>query len=98
MLKKRIIPTLLLKNNRLVKGKNFSNYRDVGDPVSTIKIYNSQDVDELIFVNINENRFLSSDLKKILSIASENCFAALTAGGGINKINQIEELLLSYFL
>ena len=95
MLKKRIIPTLLLKNNRLVKGKKFSNYRDVGDPVSAIKIYNSQDVDELIFVNINANRFQSSDLKEILSIASENCFAALTVGGGINTIEQIEQLLLS---
>ena len=57
MLKRRIIPTLLLKNKRLVKGKNFMNYRDTGDPISAIKIYNSQDVDELIFVNINEVSF-----------------------------------------
>ena len=95
MLKKRIIPTLLLKNQRLVKGKNFKDYKDTGDPISAIKIYNSQDVDELIFVNINNNRFSSSDLNKILNVASKNCFAALTAGGGINKISQINELLLS---
>lgn len=95
MLKRRIIPTLLLKNKRLVKGKNFMNYRDTGDPISAIKIYNSQDVDELIFVNINENRFESSYLEYILKLASKNCFAALTAGGGINKISQIEGLLNS---
>jgi cyclase len=95
MLKKRIIPTLLLKNKRLVKGKKFSNYIDTGDPVSAIKIYNSQDVDELIFININDNRFESSDLNNILSIASKNCFIPLTAGGGIRTIKQIEKLLLS---
>ena len=95
MLKKRIIPTLLLKNQRLVKGRKFSNYRDTGDPVSAIKIYNSKDVDELIFVNIDENRFESTYLEEVLSLASENCFAALTAGGGINKISQIEKLLNS---
>ena len=95
MLKKRIIPTLLLKNQRLVKGRKFSNYRDTGDPVSAIKIYNSQDVDELIFVNIDENRFESTYLEEVLSLASENCFFALTAGGGINKISQIEKLLNS---
>jgi cyclase len=95
MLKKRIIPTLLLKNERLVKGKQFSNYIDTGDPISAIKIYNNQDVDELIFININSNRTESDDLKNILFIASQNCFAPLTAGGGIHKIKQIEELLLS---
>ena len=48
MLKKRIIPILLLQNGRMVKGINFNNYRDTGDPVSCIKIYNSQYPDELV--------------------------------------------------
>ena len=45
MLKKRLIPTLLLRNNRMVKGVNFDNYRDTGDPVTASKVYNSQYVD-----------------------------------------------------
>ena len=58
MLKKRVIPTLLLKNKRMVKGKKFSNYRDVGDPISAVKIYNNQHADELMFIDINEEVFL----------------------------------------
>jgi len=92
MLKKRIIPTLLLKNNRMVKGKEFKNYRDVGDPISAVRIYNSQHADEIIFIDINENKdfnYLRNTLEKV----SENCFIPLCAGGGINSLNQIKELL-----
>ena len=53
MLKKRIIPIQLLINNRLVKTIEFGKYRDVGNPVSSSKIYNDSDADELIFLNIN---------------------------------------------
>lgn len=49
MLKKRIIPVLLLKNGRMVKGKQFSSYRDTGDPISQAKIYNAHNTDELVF-------------------------------------------------
>ena len=73
MLKKRVIPTLLLKNKRMVKGKKFSNYRDVGDPISAVKIYNNQHADELMFIDINEEKdfkFLLSTLEKV----SKNCF------------------------
>lgn len=62
MLKQRIIPTLLLKNGRMVKGVQFENYRDTGDPVSASRIYNAQYVDELAFIDIdatNESRFCS---------------------------------------
>ena len=53
MLKKRIIPIQLLSNNRLVKTRQFSEPRDVGDPVMSSKVYSSQDADELILLNIN---------------------------------------------
>ena len=56
MLKKRIIPVQLLNHGRLVKSVNFDNFRDVGDPVSSTKIYNSQYADELIFLNIDRER------------------------------------------
>lgn len=95
MLKKRIIPTLLLRDNRMVKGKNFNSYIDVGDPTSCIKIYNAQYADELIFIDINKDRFVSDELFKILKTASKNCFIPLTAGGGINSIKKISKLLLS---
>ncbi len=56
MLKVRIIPTLLLKNNRMVKGKQFANYRDTGDPIYASRIYNAQHVDELIFLDKETSR------------------------------------------
>ena len=52
MLKKRIIPVLLLKNGRMVKGKKFSNFKDTGDPNTAVKIYSSQDADELILSSL----------------------------------------------
>ena len=91
MLKKRVIPTLLLKNKRMVKGKNFSNYRDVG-AISAVKIYNNQHADELMFIDINEEKdfkFLLSTLEKV----SKNCFIPLCAGGGISSIDQVKDLL-----
>lgn len=94
MLKKRVIPTLLLKNNRMVKGVKYKNYRDVGNPISAVKIYNNQFADELMFIDINENKninFLVDTLKNV----SENCFIPLCAGGGIKKIDDIEKLLKS---
>ena len=92
MLKKRVIPTLLFKNKRMVKGKNFENYRDVGDPISAVRIYNNQHADELMFVDINETKdfdFLLDTLEKV----SKNCFIPICAGGGINSLDQIQKLL-----
>ena len=53
MVKKRIIPVQLLMNNRLVKTVRFDTYRDVGDPVASSRVYNAQDADELVFLNID---------------------------------------------
>ena len=56
MLKNRIIPILLLKNGRCVKGKQFANFRDTGAPVSAAKVYDAQRVDELVFFDIMASR------------------------------------------
>ena len=61
-----------MKNQRLVKGKNFENYRDVGDPMSVIKIYSNQYSDELILINIGDNEEDFKFLLKTLEKSSEN--------------------------
>ena len=93
MLKVRIIPILLLKDGRMVKGKQFTDYRDTGDPVFASRIYNVQFVDELIFLDItatNEGRETYFD---IIEQVSKECFMPLTIGGGISNVSQIRKLL-----
>ena len=95
MLKKRIIPTLLLRKGRMVKGVNFDSYRDTGDPVFASRVYNSQYVDELVFLDIdatNEGRETNAE---IIERVSKECFMPLTIGGGINSIQTIRKLLHS---
>lgn len=95
MLRIRLIPVILLRNGRLVKPRRFGLgvERDVGFPSATAKVYNSQDADELIFLDIsasNEGRkFLLETLNKV----AQNCFVPLTAGGGIKTIEDVQELL-----
>ena len=76
MLKKRIIPVLLLKNNRMVKGKNLKIIKILVIQHLVLRVYNAQYVDELIFININNNRYKSKELFSILSIASKKLFCA----------------------
>jgi len=83
MLKKRVIPLLLLKSGRMVKGKQFSNFRETGLPGSCIRIYSSQDADELCFINIGSNQDDFEEMTRILKNSSKECFMPLTAGGGI---------------
>lgn len=96
MLKTRIIPVLLLKHYRMVKGKQFNNYRDTGDPVSAAKIYNFQDADELVFIDIEASNCLIKDRKQLYNLiekVSEECFMPLTIGGGVDSIEDIRSLL-----
>jgi cyclase len=95
MLKKRIIPTLLLNGERMVKGKNFKNYRDTGDPVYAAKIYNSQSVDELIFIDIEATLKNRKPNSNIITKVSEVCFMPLTVGGGVKSLEDISLLLNS---
>lgn len=93
MLKKRIIPLLLLLNDRLVKTVNFDSFKDVGDPVSNAKIFNDSDADELILLNINRVNRSSRSLIPILKKISKECFIPISVGGGINSFNEASEII-----
>ena len=95
MLKNRIIPCLDVKNGRVVKGINFVDLVDAGDPVEQAKIYDEQGADELCFLDItasNENRNIMLDTVKK---TAEKCFIPLTVGGGVRTIEDIRNLLLA---
>ena len=95
MLKKRIIPCLDVKNGRVVKGINFTNLVDAGDPVEQASIYNKGGADEICFLDItasNENRDILLDTVKK---TAECCFVPLTVGGGVRTVQDIRNLLLA---
>lgn len=93
MLKYRIIPTLLLKDGRMVKSRQFGNYRDVGNPVTTARVYDAQRADELVFLDISASHEKRGVLFDILKKVSEECFMPLGVGGGIRSVEEIREIL-----
>jgi cyclase len=93
MLKNRIIPCLDVKNGRVVKGINFVDLKDAGDPVEQAKIYSDGGADEICFLDItasNENRETIYDVVKK---TSKKCFVPLTVGGGVRSIEDNNKLL-----
>ena len=93
MLTKRIIPCLDVKDGRVVKGINFVNLRDAGDPVETARIYKEAGADELLFLDINAS---AEGRKTILDVAArtaEQVFIPFTIGGGIRDLDWIKTLL-----
>ena len=93
MLKNRIIPCLDVKNGRVVKGINFVDLKDAGDPVEQAKIYSDGGADEICFLDItasNENRDTIYD---VVEKTSKKCFVPLTVGGGVRNIEDISKLL-----
>ncbi len=93
MLKNRIIPCLDVKNGRVVKGINFVDLKDAGDPVEQAKIYSDGGADEICFLDItasNENRDTIYDVVKK---TSKKCFVPLTVGGGVRSVDDINKLL-----
>lgn len=93
MLTKRIIPCLDIKDGRVVKGIKFLNLRDAGDPVEIAKFYESQQADELVFLDITasfEKRRIIIDLVKRIA---QNIFMPFTVGGGIRDLKDIRDLL-----
>jgi len=93
MLKKRIIPVQLLINNRLVKTIRFDQYRDVGNPVSSSKIYNDSDADELVFLNIDRDNRSVEPMLLLIEKVSEVCFMPLALGGGIQNPQDAAKLI-----
>ena len=95
MLKLRIIPCLDVKNGRVVKGINFLDLIDAGNPVEHAKVYDQQGADELCFLDITasiENRGLLLD---IVNQTANNCFMPLTVGGGVRTVDDIRKLLFA---
>ena len=93
MLKNRIIPCLDVKNGRVVKGINFVDLKDVGDPVEQAKIYSDGGADEICFLDItasNENR---ETIYEVVERTSKKCFVPLTVGGGVRSVEDINKLL-----
>jgi cyclase len=94
MLKTRIIPTLLWKNESLVKGERFDSWRTFGPLMPAIKLFNMRDVDELILLDITAtSKDVEPDYSAIEELATE-CFVPFTIGGGIKSIEMIRNLLL----
>jgi len=93
MLKNRIIPCLDVKNGRVVKGINFVDLKDAGDPVEQAKVYSDGGADEICFLDItasNENR---DTIYNVVKDTSKKCFVPLTVGGGVRSIEDINKLL-----
>ena len=93
MLKNRIIPCLDVKNGRVVKGINFVDLKDAGDPVEQAKIYSDGGADEICFLDItasNENR---NTIYDVVERTSKKCFVPLTVGGGVRTVEDINKLL-----
>jgi len=90
---KRIIPILLLRDGRCVKGVQFSqNFRDTGNPVSAAKVYDAQKADELIFLDVNTKKEGTKLLYEIITEVAEQCFMPITVGGGIRTLEQVRTL------
>jgi len=95
MLKNRIIPCLDVKNGRVVKGINFVELKDAGDPVEQAKIYSDGGADEICFLDITASNEKRKTIYEVVKKTSEKCFVPLTVGGGVRSIEDINKLLKS---
>ncbi len=93
MLTKRIIPCLDVKDGRVVKGVNFVNLRDAGDPVEVAKAYDKQEADEIVFLDITASHERRSIILDVVRKTAEQVFMPLTVGGGIKNCSDIRTLL-----
>ena len=95
MLAKRIIPCLDIKDGRVVKGVNFVNLRDAGDPVEQARLYDEQGADELVFLDISATHEGRQTTLELVSRVAETVFMPLTVGGGIREVDDMRNLLLA---
>ena len=95
MLKARIIPCLDVKGGRTVKGVNFVDLVDAGDPVEQAKFYDEQGADELTFLDITASHENRDTIIEVVNRTAENCFMPLTVGGGVRRVEDIRKLLLA---
>jgi cyclase len=95
MLKARIIPCLDVKNGRVVKGINFVDLVDAGDPVEQAQIYDAAGADELCFLDITASAENRATLYDIVARTARVCFMPLTVGGGVRQVEDVRKLLLA---
>ena len=95
MLKTRIIPCLDVKDGRVVKGVNFVDLIDAGDPVEQAKLYDAAGADELCFLDITASHENRGTILEVARHTAEQCFMPLTIGGGVRTIEDIRNLLLA---
>ena len=95
MLTVRIIPCLDVKDGRVVKGVNFLDLIDAGDPVEQAKIYDKEGADELTFLDITASSENRDTILDVVSRTAEQCFMPLTVGGGVRSEKDIRNLLLA---
>jgi len=95
MLKRRIIPCLDVKDGRVVKGVNFVDLVDAGDPVEQARVYDQAGADELCFLDIAASAEDRDTLYDVVSRTAEQCFMPLTVGGGVRRVEDIRRLLLA---
>jgi len=95
MLKVRVIPCLDVKAGRVVKGVNFVDLRDAGDPVEAARAYDAAGADELCFLDIAASRENRGTLLELASRTAEQCFMPLTIGGGVRTVEDVRTLLLA---
>lgn len=93
MLKRRIIPVLLLKEGRMVKGKQFTNFRDTGDPTMATRVYNAQFADELAFLDITASQEKRGTLLETIERVAKEAFMPFSVGGGITTLEEIRDLI-----
>ncbi|PPR61200.1 MAG: Imidazole glycerol phosphate synthase subunit HisF [Alphaproteobacteria bacterium MarineAlpha3_Bin7] len=93
MLKTRLIPCLDVKNGRVVKGVNFIDLKDAGDPVEQAKFYDDSGADELCFLDITASHENRGTILGVVERTAEQCFIPLTVGGGIRTLEDIRRLL-----
>jgi cyclase len=95
MLAKRIIPCLDIKDGRVVKGVNFVNLRDAGDPVEQARLYDEQGADELVFLDISATHEGRKTTLELVGRVADTVFMPLTVGGGIREVDDMRNLLLA---
>ena len=93
MLRSRVIPCLLIKNGGLVKTIEFENAKYVGDPINAVKIFNEKKVDELFVLDIDASRKANDIDKNLISKLASECRMPFCYGGGVNSVDQIEDLI-----
>jgi cyclase len=95
MLATRIIPCLDVKDGRVVKGVNFVNLRDAGDPAELAALYDAQGADEICFLDITASHERRATLLDVVARTADRCFTPLTVGGGVRTAEDVRALLLA---